>query len=90
VSTLNTCYLDTSFFNLHQFDHLVAAVNVDGHEILLDAVKKDNGSILTSDLMNEFGLMIELRRARWIRVSNPYAVPPRDVFVPDFERIDQK
>ncbi len=90
VSTLNTCYLDTSFYNLHQFNHLIAAVNVDGHEILLDAVKKGNGSIMTSDLMNEFGLMIELRSARWIQVADRYAVLPRDVFIPGFERYDQK
>jgi len=69
VSSLNTCYLDTSFFNLHQFNHLIAAVEVDGRVILLDAVKKGDGSIMTSDLMNEFGLKIELRSARWIKVA---------------------
>jgi len=82
VSTLNNCYLDTSFFNLHQFNHLIAAVEVDDREILLDAVKKDDGSIMTSDLMNEFGLLIELRSARWIQVANPYPVLPQNRVIP--------
>jgi hypothetical protein len=73
---LNNCYLDTSFFNLHQFNHLIAAVEVDGQEILLDAVKKGDGSIMTSDIMNEFGLLIELKEARWIQVAYPYPVLP--------------
>ena len=77
VSTLNTCYLDTSFYNLHQFNHLIAAVELDGREILLDAVKKGNGTIMTSDVMNEFGILIELQKARWIQVTNPYPVLPQ-------------
>jgi hypothetical protein len=76
VSTLNNCYLDTSFFNLHQFNHLIAAVEVDGQEILLDAVQKGDGTIMTSDIMNEFGLLIELKQARWIQVAYPYPVLP--------------
>ena len=85
TSTLNTCYLDTSFFNLQQFNHLIAAVEFDDREILLDAVKKDDGSILTSEIMNEFGLLIDLRGARWIQVAYPYAVLPR-VLDPDLEQ----
>ena len=77
VSTLNNSYLDTSFYNLHQFNHLIAAVEVDGREILLDAVKKGNGTILTSDVMNEFGILIELQKARWIQVTNPYPILPQ-------------
>ena len=82
VSTLNTCYLDTTFFNLHQFNHLIADVEVDGREVLLDAVKKGDGSIMTSDVMNEFGLLIELRSARWIQVANQYAILPQDREIP--------
>jgi len=90
VSTLNnTCYLDTSFFNLHQFNHMIAAVEVDGREILLDAVRKWEGTIMTADLMNEFGLLIELRRARWIKVADQHSVPPRDVFETDPEKSGQ-
>lgn len=76
VSTLNNCYLDTSFFNLHQFNHLIAAVELDGQVIFLDAVQKGDGSIMSSDIMNEFGLMIELKNARWIQVAYPYPVLP--------------
>jgi hypothetical protein len=78
VSTLNTCYLDTSFFNLNQFNHLIAAVEVDGREILLDAVKKGDDSIMTSEILNEYGLLIELRNARWIQVAYPYPILPRN------------
>lgn len=78
TSTLNTCYLDTSFFNLHQFNHLIAAVEVDGKEMLLDAVKKDDGSIMSSDVMNEYGLLINLQNARWIQVANPYPALPQN------------
>jgi len=76
VSTLHNCYLDTSFFNLHQFNHLIAAVELDEQVIFLDAVQKGDGSIMSSDIMNEFGLMIELKNARWIQVAYPYPVLP--------------
>jgi hypothetical protein len=76
VTTLKTCYLDTSFFNLHQFNHLIAVVEADGQEILLDAVQKGDGSIMSSDIMNEFGLLIDSRGARWIQVAYPYPVLP--------------
>ena len=76
VTTLKTCYLDTSFFNLHQFNHLIASVEADGQEILLDAVQKGDGSIMSSDIMNEFGLLIDSRGARWIQVAYPYPVLP--------------
>ena len=77
TSTLNTCYLDTSFYNIHQFNHVVVAVEIEGREILLDAVKKGDGSMMTSALMNEFGIEVESQKARWIRVSNPYLVIPQ-------------
>lgn len=77
VSTLNNGYLDTSFFNLHQFNHLIAAVEADGQELLLDAVKKGDGSIMSSDIMNEYGLLIESKQARWIQVAYPYPVLPK-------------
>ncbi|MDO9256581.1 MAG: DUF3857 domain-containing protein [Bacteroidales bacterium] len=86
VSTLNTGYLDTTFFNLQQFNHLIAAVEVDGEVLLLDAVKKGGGSIMSSDIMNEYGLMIEARNARWIRVAYPYAILPVDMEAPVFEQ----
>lgn len=76
VGTLSNCYIDTTFFNLQQFNHVIAAVEINGQQILLDAVKKGNGSIMTSDIMNEFGLMIELKNARWIPVAYPYPVLP--------------
>jgi hypothetical protein len=79
VSTLNNCYLDTSFFTLQQFNHIIAAVEVDGEQILLDAVRKGEGNIMSSDIMNEFGLMIELKNARWIQVAYPYPVLPRSL-----------
>jgi hypothetical protein len=83
VSTLNNSYLDTTFFNLHQFNHLIAAVEVDGQVLLLDAVKKGDGTIMTSDIMNEYGLMIEIRSARWVQVAYPYAVLPSDLGSPE-------
>jgi hypothetical protein len=76
TSTLNTCYLDTSFYNLHQFNHVITAVELDNHEILLDATRKSDGSIMTLEVMNEYGILIELQKARWIKVSNPYPVLP--------------
>lgn len=79
VSTLNNCYLDTSFFTLQQFNHIIAAVEVDGEQILLDAVRKGDGNIMSSDIMNEFGLMIELKKARWLQVAYPYPVLPRSL-----------
>jgi hypothetical protein len=89
VSTLNKCYLDTAFFNLHQFNHVIAAVELNGQEILLDAVTKGNGSIMSSDIMNEYGLLIEMRGARWIQVAYPYAVLPRSMELPSFEQTEQ-
>lgn len=86
TSTLSSCYLDTSFFNLQQFNHLIAAVEVDGTEMLLDAVKKGDGSIMSSDIMNEYGLLIEKKSARWIQVAYPYPVLPRDL---EFSQSDQ-
>lgn len=77
VSTLNNGYIDTAFFTLAQFNHVIAAVEVEGEQILLDAVKKGDGSIMSSDIMNEFGLMIELKNARWIQVAYPYPILPR-------------
>jgi hypothetical protein len=77
VSTLSNNYLDTTFFTLQQFNHLIAAVEVDGQEILLDAVQKGDGSIMSSEIMNEFGLMIELKNARWIQVAYPYPILPQ-------------
>ena len=88
VSTLNNCYLDTTFFNLHQFNHVIAAVEVDGRDILLDAVMKGDGSILSSDIMNEYGLMIELKNARWIQVAYPYPILPRYFNTSGFNRKD--
>jgi hypothetical protein len=79
VSTLENCYLDTSFFNPQQFNHLIAAIELNGREILLDAVKKDFGSIMSSDIMNEYGLLVEMRRARWIQVAYPYTELPRSL-----------
>lgn len=86
VSTLNTGYLDTSFFNLQQFNHVIAAVELDDQEILLDAVKIGDGSIMSSEIMNEYGLMIESKSARWIQVAYPYAVLPNDIKTPDLEK----
>ncbi len=77
VSTLNNGYLDTAFFNPQQFNHLIAAVELNGQEILLDAVQKGDGTIMSSDIMNEYGLLIEMRGARWIQVAYPYAVLPK-------------
>jgi len=88
VNTLNNCYLDTAFFNLHQFNHLIAAVKVDEREIILDAVTKGNGSIITSEIMNEYGLLIEKRKARWIEVAYPYPILPRDLESPSFEQTE--
>jgi hypothetical protein len=76
TSTLNSCYLDTSFYNIHQFNHVITAVEADGREILLDATKKGEGSIMTTEVMNEFGIMVELQKAQWIRVANPFPVLP--------------
>lgn len=77
VSTLSNSYIDTTFFTLAQFNHVIAAVEVDGEQILLDAVKKGDGNIMSSDIMNEFGLMIGLKDARWIQVAYPYPILPR-------------
>ncbi len=89
VSTLKTGYLDTAFFNLHQFNHLIAAVEVDGQQIFLDAVSKGDGSIMSSDIMNEYGLLIEMRGARWVQVAYPYAVLPRSLELPRFEQSEE-
>jgi hypothetical protein len=90
VSTLNNCYLDTAFFNLHQFNHVIAAVELNGQEILLDAVTKGNGSIISSEIMNEYGLLIEMRGARWVQVAYPYAVLPRSLELPSFEQTEDE
>ena len=72
TSTMNACYLDTSFYNIHQFNHVITAVEMDGRMILLDATKKGGGSIMTADVMNEFGILVKLQKAQWIRVANPF------------------
>ena len=82
VSTLNNGYLDTTFFNIQQFNHIIAAVELNGREIFLDAVKKGSGSIMSTDIMNEYGLLVELQNSRWIQVAYPYAVLPRSLELP--------
>jgi hypothetical protein len=68
VSTLDFDRIDTSFFNLHQFNHVVACFDAsDGQTYLLDAVKKSNGStILNNDGINDFGLLIKKDTAYWV------------------------
>lgn len=90
TSTLKNGYLDTTFFNLHQFNHLIASVVVDGEEILLDAVEKGDGSIMSSEIMNEYGLMIEAKKARWIQVAYPYPILPRNVVNPNPDKPEPK
>ena len=89
VSTLNAGYLDTTFYNLHQFNHLIAAVELDGREILLDAVLKGESSIMNSDIMNEYGLLIGMQSARWIKVAYPYSVLPRNLGFTGFKQTEQ-
>ncbi len=86
VSTLNNGYLDTAFFNIQQFNHIIAAVELNGREIFLDAVKKGSGSIMSTDIMNEYGLLVELQNARWIQVAYPYAVLPRSLELPAMDQ----
>lgn len=76
VSTLNNCYLDTSFFNIHQFNHVIAAVEINGEIKYLDAAAKDGKSIMTREPINEFGLLIDPKKARWVKVAEPYPVLP--------------
>jgi hypothetical protein len=68
VSTKDFDILDSSFFNLHQFNHVVAYVELDGKNLLLDAARNGNGTILTTVPMNESGLLVKKNEAEWIRV----------------------
>ncbi len=64
----NEC-LDPMFFNLHQFNHVVALVESDGKNILLDAVLTDNGPLFKSKEISNVGLVIKHNEAYWITIE---------------------
>lgn len=68
TSTLNHSFLDPTFFNLHQFNHVVAYIEIDGNGYLLDATQTGKGSILESIPMNPVGLRIDPDKATWIEI----------------------
>ncbi|MBN1117425.1 MAG: DUF3857 domain-containing protein [Bacteroidales bacterium] len=70
VSTLDNGLVDTSFFNLHQFNHVVARVTADNRTYLLDAVLTKDGPIISTQIMNEFGMVVRKDEAFWISLSN--------------------
>jgi hypothetical protein len=69
VSTCNYDCIDTSFYNLHQFNDVLACVEIEGDYYLLDAVKKDNGTLLSTTPMNKYGLLIRKNEAEWISIN---------------------
>ncbi|MBN2484645.1 MAG: DUF3857 domain-containing protein [Bacteroidales bacterium] len=69
VSTLDFDLIDTAFFNLHQFNHVIALAEADGQHYLLDAVKNGENYVLTSKPLNDFGLVIYKDRAEWIAIK---------------------
>lgn len=69
ISTMEHEYLDPEFFNMHQFNHVLALVELEeGKQVLMDAVQKEEGTILTADDLNPQGLVIKLNKAYWINL----------------------
>jgi hypothetical protein len=69
VSTKDFDMIDTSFYNLQQFNDVLACVEIEGDYYLLDAVKKDNGTLLSTTPMNKYGLLIKKNEAEWISIN---------------------
>lgn len=68
VSTNDFDIIDTTFFNLHQFNHVVVFVEQSEGNTLLDAVQTENGTILTTTPLNKYGLLIKKNEAEWVSV----------------------
>lgn len=69
TSTLDNAILDTSYFNMHQFNHLVVLAEAEGKLYLLDAVQTESGPLFSSTPMNFVGLEIKKDNAEWINLQ---------------------
>lgn len=69
VSTKDYSYLDVEFFNLHQFNHVVALVELNDNYVILDAVLTENGPLIEAVEMNNVGLVIKPNEAFWITIQ---------------------
>lgn len=71
ASTKDNGSIDPEFFNLHQFNHILALVEIDGEDILVDAVHNENGiSILENQEIYPVGLVINEKEAYWINIHD--------------------
>lgn len=71
TSTKDNGSLDPEFFNLHQFNHVLALVELEGNEILLDAVQNEEGaSMLANQEIFPVGLVIKEKEAYWINLHD--------------------
>lgn len=69
VSTVDHSYLDKDFFSLHDFNHVLVHVNLDGKTYLLDAVQGPEGVLMDTVPLNRSGLLITNSTANWIDIS---------------------
>lgn len=69
VSTKDNSYLDMDYFNLHQFNHVIAMIELDGTNVLLDAVLTDDEPFFKTKEMNNIGLVIKNNEAYWISIE---------------------
>lgn len=72
VSRANNEIIDTSFFNLHQFNHVIAHVELNGENFFLDAVPKRENKSSISGANSEYGLIIRKEKAAWIDIKGKY------------------
>jgi hypothetical protein len=69
VSSKENSFLDMEFFNLHQFNHVVALVEIDNNYIVFDAVLTDKGPLIEVNEMNNVGLAIKNNKAFWLNLK---------------------
>lgn len=73
ASTVDNGSLDPEFFNLHQFNHVLALLELEEEVILLDAVLNADGiSKLNAREIYPKGLVIKEKEAYWVDIPDQY------------------
>ncbi len=70
VSSKDFSNLDKTFYNLHQFNHIIAHVKIKDKVYLLDAVLTNGKPLIESIDFNEDGLLIKPLDCEWIKINN--------------------
>lgn len=69
TGTKDFAILDPEFFNMHQFNHVVASVEIGEETFIMDATHKDGKPFLNQVDINKVGLVIKMKSAYWINID---------------------